>query len=246
MIVREKNNSRRFFKKLISLIFAVVISTNILITSLANTGVATYDTNMDYRIEINSSERFPKSIYIQNRTLVLDKVPLISIYNYIWLILKDNNGKEVYSNIVKNNTGTISFYLDNISEGKYSVNLYAAAERYTKYKPLIYGKDIEVLFKNGNLSFITYPYYSHNMAVVNNKRTDEKALSYYRQPSGRIQSDNQEIIDIANSITSGIDNDYDKAVAIHDWVCNNIYYDRDSYLSKSYLQVDFSALGTLH
>lgn len=54
------------------------------------------------------------------------------------------------------------------------------------------------------------------MAVVNNKRTDEKALSYYRQPSERIQSDNQEIIDIANSITSGIDNDYDKAVAIHD------------------------------
>ena len=81
---------------------------------------------------------------------------------------------------------------------------------------MIYGKDIEVLFKNGNLSFVTYPYYSHNMAVVNNKRTDEKALSYYRQPSERIQSDNQEIIDIANSITSGIDNDYDKAVAIHD------------------------------
>lgn len=246
MVVREKSNSRRFLKRLASLIFATVISTNILITSLASTGAATYDTNMDYRIEINSSERFPKSIYIQNRTLVLDKVPLISIYNYIWLILKDNNGKEVYSNIVKNNTGTISFYLDNISEGKYSVNLFAAAERYTKYKSLIYGKDIEVLFKNGNLSFVTYPYYSHNMAVVNNKRTDEKALSYYRQPSGRIQSDNQEIIDIANSITSGIDNDYDKAVAIHDWVCNNIYYDRDSYLSKSYLQVDFSALGTLH
>ena len=148
--------------------------------------------------------------------------------------------------IVKNNTGTISFYLDNISEGKYSVNLYVAAERYTKYKSLIYGKDIEVLFRNGNLSFVTYPYYSYNMAVVNNKRTDEKALSYYSQPSGRIQSDNQEIIDIANSITSGIYNDYDKAVAIHDWVCNNIYYDWDSYVSKSYIQVDSSALGTLH
>lgn len=124
MVVREKSDSRRVLKSLASLIFAIVISTSILITSLASTGAATYDTNMDYRIEINSSERFPKSIYIQNRTLVLDKVPLISIYNYIWLILKDNNGKEVYSNIVKNNTGTISFYLDNISEGKYSVNLF--------------------------------------------------------------------------------------------------------------------------
>ena len=268
---RKEKEPKRLLKRATALSVTLLLSTGSLFTSVAATGPEveqisfenktgiiseepkttnvsqySYDTNIDYRIEMNSSERYPKSIYISGKLLGIDKIPVISIYKYIWLILKDSNGKEVYNNIVSNSTGSISFYLDKIAEGKYSVNLYASSERYGSYKSLIYGNDIEILYKDGKLSFVPYPYYDHNMAVVNNKRTDEKALAYYRQPSSDIQSDNQEIIDLANSITAGITNDYDKAVAIHDWVCNNIYYDWDSYSSKNYTGMDTSALGTLH
>ena len=268
---RKEKEPKRLLKRATALSVTLLLSTGSLFTSVAATGprveqisfenktgiiseepkttnVSQYsnDTNIDYRIEMNSSERFPKSIYISGKLLGIDKIPVISIYKYIWIILKDSNGKEVYNNIVSNSTGSISLYLDKIAEGKYSVNLYTSSERYGSYKSLIYGNDIEILYKDGKLSFVPYPYYDHNMAVVNNKRTDEKALAYYRQPSSNIQSDNQEIIDLANSITAGIANDYDKAVAIHDWVCNNIYYDWDSYLSKNYTGIDTSALGTLH
>ena len=268
---RKEKEPKRLLKRATALSVTLLLSTGSLFTSVAATGPEveqisfenktgiiseepkttnvsqySYDTNIDYRIEMNSSERYPKSIYISGKLLGIDKIPVISIYKYIWLILKDSNGKEVYNNIVSNSTGSISFYLDKIAEGKYSVNLYASSERYGSYKSLIYGNDIEILYKDGKLSFVPYPYYDHNMAVVNNKRTDEKALAYYRQPSSDIQSDNQEIIDLANSITAGIANDYDKAVAIHDWVCNNIYYDWDSYSSKNYTGMDTSALGTLH
>ena len=268
---RKEKEPKRLLKRATALSVTLLLSTGSLFTSVAATGprveqisfenktgiiseepkttnVSQYsnDTNIDYRIEMNSSERFPKSIYISGKLLGIDKIPVISIYKYIWIILKDSNGKEVYNNIVSNSTGSISLYLDKIAEGKYSVNLYTSYERYGSYKSLIYGNDIEILYKDGKLSFVPYPYYDHNMAVVNNKRTDEKALAYYRQPSSDIQSDNQEIIDLANSITAGIANDYHKAVAIHDWVCNNIYYDWDSYLSKNYTGMDTSALGTLH
>ena len=268
---RKEKEPKRLLKRATALSVTLLLSTGSLFTSVAATGPEveqisfenktgiiseepkttnvsqySYDTNIDYRIEMNSSERYPKSIYISGKLLGIDKIPVISIYKYIWLILKDSNGKEVYNNIVGNSTGSISFYLDKIAEGKYSVNLYASSERYGSYKSLIYGNDIEILYKDGKLSFVPYPYYDHNMAVVNNKRTDEKALAYYRQPSSDIQSDNQEIIDLANSITAGITNDYDKAVAIHDWVCNNIYYDWDRYLSGNYIGMDTSALGTLH
>ena len=268
---RKEKEPKRLLKRATALSVTLLLSTGSLFTSVAATGPEveqisfenktgiiseetkttnvsqySYDTNIDYRIEMNSSERYPKSIYISGKLLGIDKIPVISIYKYIWLILKDSNGKEVYNNIVSNSTGSISFYLDKIAEGKYSVNLYASSERYGSYKSLIYGNDIEILYKDGKLSFVPYPYYDHNMAVVNNKRTDEKALAYYRQPSSDIQSDNQEIIDLANSITAGITNDYDKAVAIHDWVCNNIYYDWDRYLSGNYIGMDTSALGTLH
>lgn len=268
---RKEKEPKRLLKRATALSVTLLLSTGSLFTSVAATGpeveqisfenktgiiseepkttnVSQYsnDTSIDYRIEMNSSERYPKSIYISGKLLGIDKIPVISIYKYIWIILKDSNGKEVYNNIVSNSTGSISLYLDKIAEGKYSVNLYTSSERYGSYKSLIYGNDIEILYKDGKLSFVPYPYYDHNMAVVNNKRTDEKALAYYRQPSSNIQSDNQEIIDLANSITAGIANDYDKAVAIHDWVCNNIYYDWDSYLSKNYTGIDTSALGTLH
>ena len=271
MNLRKEKKSKRLLKRVTALSVTLLLSTGSLFTSVAATGPGveqisfenktgiiseepkttnvsqySYDTNIDYRIEMNSSERYPKSIYISGKLLGIDKIPVISIYKYIWIILKDSNGKEVYNNIVSNSTGNISFYLDKIAEGKYSVNLYASSERYGSYKSLIYGNDIEILYKDGKLSFVPYPYYDHNMAVVNNKRTDEKALAYYRQPSSDIQSDNQEIIDLANSITAGITNDYDKAVAIHDWVCNNIYYDWDRYLSGNYIGMDTSALGTLH
>ena len=271
MNLRKEKKPKRLLKIATALSVTLLLSTGSLFTSVAATGPVveqisfenktgiiseepkttnvsqySYDTNIDYRIEMNSSERYPKSIYIRGKLLGIDKIPVISIYKYIWLILKDSNGKEVYNNIVSNSTGSISLYLDKIAEGKYSVNLYTSSERYGSYKSLIYGNDIEILYKDGKLSFVPYPYYDHNMAVVNNKRTDEKALAYYRQPSSNIQSDNQEIIDLANSITAGITNDYDKAVAIHDWVCNNIYYDWDSYLSKNYTGMDTSALGTLH
>ena len=271
MNLRKEKKPKRLLKRATALSVTLLLSAGSLFTSVAATGPVveqisfenktgiiseepkttnvsqySYDTNIDYRIEMNSSERYPKSIYISGKLLGIDKIPVISIYKYIWLILKDSNGKEVYNNIVSNSTGSISFYLDKIAEGKYSVNLYASSERYGSYKSLIYGNDIEILYKDGKLSFVPYPYYDHNMAVVNNKRTDEKALAYYRQPSSDIQSDNQEIIDLANSITAGITNDYDKAVAIHDWVCNNIYYDWDRYLSGNYIGMDTSALGTLH
>ena len=271
MNLRKEKKPKRLLKRATALSVTLLLSTESLFTSVAATGPGveqisfenktgiiseepkttnvsqySYNTNIDYRIEMNSSERYPKSIYISGKLLGIDKIPVISIYKYIWLILKDSNGKEVYNNIVSNSTGNISFYLDKIAEGKYSVNLYASSERYGSYKSLIYGNDIEILYKDGKLSFVPYPYYDHNMAVVNNKRTDEKALAYYRQPSSDIQSDNQEIIDLANSITAGITNDYDKAVVIHDWVCNNIYYDWDRYLSGNYVGMDTSALGTLH
>ena len=271
MNLRKEKKLKRLLKRATALSVTLLLSAGSLFTSVAATGPVveqisfenktgiiseepkttnvsqySYDTNIDYRIEMNSSERFPKSIYISGKLLGIDKIPVISIYKYIWIILKDSNGKEVYNNIASNSTGSISLYLDKIAEGKYSVNLYTSSERYGSYKSLIYGNDIEILYKDGKLSFVPYPYYDHNMAVVNNKRTDEKALAYYRQPSSNIQSDNQEIIDLANSITAGIANDYDKAVAIHDWVCNNIYYDWDSYLSKNYTGIDTSALGTLH
>ena len=170
MSVRKEKNSMRLLKRVAALSFAFLLSAGGLFTSLANTGPgveqirletnttvineeskstdakqAAYDTNIDYRVEMNSSERYPKSICIKGKMLIVEKIPVIPIYNYIWLILKDSNGKEVYSSTSSNTNGNISFYLDKISEGKYSVNLYSSSDKYGTYKSLVYGNDIHIL-----------------------------------------------------------------------------------------------------
>ena len=53
-----------------------------------------------------------------------------------------------------------------------------------------------------------------------------------------IQSDDNEIIELANQITAGISDDYEKVRAVHDWVAENIYYDIDSFESGDYGEVD--------
>ena len=233
----RESKRRLVFENILRVVSAILLTINTCFTSFANTPTS---------VEMNFSGKFPKMLYTEGNRLSIEQIPLIPKFNYFVVMLRDENGQEAYRKLYKNVSGNLYYTFGNISDGKYSLEVYTAPEQYTRYKAVLYGENVEIGIKNGNASFIQYPYYEHNVGVFNNKRTDEIALLYYKQPSYNIQSDSQEIIDLATSITAGIDNDYDKAMAIHDWVCNNIYYDRDSAKDGSYINLDTSALGTLH
>jgi len=59
------------------------------------------------------------------------------------------------------------------------------------------------------------------------KPTDDKTLAKFREPSRSIQSNAPEIVALAKTITNGINSDYEKARAIHQWVAGNIWYNYD-------------------
>lgn len=274
MNIIRKIQLRKNAKRILSVMFSILLGVNTLFPSFGNTTSSTMEinysesnsnnvtvqseerkpiveqklseTNIRYSVEMNYSERYPKKLYIVGNTIRIEKVPLISKFNYIWLRLNDKNGENVYSQISRNTFGDMNFTINDISDGIYSVEVFSAPEKYTSYKSVLHRKNVEIIVQDGKLSLASYPYFEHNTNVLNNKRTDEMALSYYKQPSYNIQSDDQEIVDLAANITTGIENDYDKTVAIHDWVANNIYYDYDSFYSGSYINLDTSALGTLH
>ena len=56
---------------------------------------------------------------------------------------------------------------------------------------------------------------------------------------------NQELIDLSNLICQDINDDYEKVLRIHDWVCENIYYDYDWYYGKTE-NTEFFAIDVLH
>ena len=86
--------------------------------------------------------------------------------------------------------------------------------------------------------------YQLNQKKAAQARTDAAAADYYLRPSKDIQSDNKQIIALAQELTDGLDDDYNKVRAIHDWVCNHIYYDYDAYYKRAPYG-DNSALGVL-
>lgn len=78
--------------------------------------------------------------------------------------------------------------------------------------------------ENGAWSIKQSPVYEANKAMYEK----DKSISAALKPTPSIQSDDSSIISIAQQLTAGCANDYDKAAALHDWVCSYIYYDEDS------------------
>lgn len=67
----------------------------------------------------------------------------------------------------------------------------------------------------------------HNTDIYNNQLSDDDAFYSFVLPSDRIDSDNTDVKNKAQSITKGCATDAQKIKAVHDWVAANIYYDMD-------------------
>ena len=80
-------------------------------------------------------------------------------------------------------------------------------------------------------------YRSNQRMYEANARTEKYLLDHCLRPGEEIESDDRKIIAQAKEITAGISNNYEKAKAIHDWVCNNIWYDYD-WLDEKYILHD--------
>ena len=75
--------------------------------------------------------------------------------------------------------------------------------------------------------------YTHNLNIYDSQPKDPAFFEFYKLPSktDEVKSGDEKIIELAESITQNISDGYVKAKAIHDWVSDNIYFDRDSVVS---------------
>lgn len=89
----------------------------------------------------------------------------------------------------------------------------------------------ESILSSNVTDYRTYEY-KNNIQMYKSARTDSAALKYYTQASSDVKSDSKKLIDLSNRVTASITSDYEKLKAIHDWVCDNIYYDFDYYYHR--------------
>lgn len=186
-------------------------------------------------------------VNLKNNNLSFKTIPDDSKFNFIWIIIKDQKASNIIDTIHSRDellSTNKNISLDSLSDGNYYLEIFTAPNRYAQYSSYVYDKNLKIVMFKNKATFSTPLAYSKNTSVYLSKRTDKYALLHYTKPSDDIQSDNPDIIKLSKEITAGLKNDYEKAKAIHDWICNNIWYDMDAYKTNSNYG-DTSALGTL-
>lgn len=192
---------------------------------------------------LNYSDLFVKSVEIEGNKLTLEGVPRSSEFNYIWFQLEDSIGDTVYENIAGRIGDEAEFAIPTSLNGEYKAIFFTGTDRYGTYTSMLSFDDVRV--KNGEATIPDGDIYKNNLSLDSTAPLSAAGIEYYTRPSRDIQSDDASIIQLADSITAGLTDDYSKTLAIHDWVSNEIYYDYDDYYGRKKIG-DYSAVGTLN
>lgn len=163
-----------------------------------------------------------------NGMLTISNLPEHASFSSAWVRILDEKQTAKTEDLVYRKTDrSMSISLRGLKDGSYYIELYfpIGGDDYVSY---IYGYDLKFLWENGSGKFAEAQTLGHNRRAYESARTDNAAQVYYLAPSYAIQSDAKAITALAKDITQGIGDDYAKALAIHDWVCANLWYDWDS------------------
>ncbi|MDR0838924.1 MAG: hypothetical protein LBN99_04705 [Oscillospiraceae bacterium] len=224
--------------RLLTVILAVVICVSLAVPALADY------TAPDSSVTLSHNPEYNISFTLTGRTFAVNGLPQTGDFRVLWLQI-ERNGVLVFESFAERGADSrASFTLNGLGAGKYEVSIYHAPVYYTTYHGIVWGSALTLNWTGERGAFTESAALSRNRETYSSKRTDVAALTYYLAPSRDIQSDNKDIVALANTLTAGITDDYRKAVVLHDWVCNNIYYNYDALYGRVPYG-DTSAAGVL-
>ena len=149
----------------------------------------------------------------------------------ILIVLTNKNGEEIYRTSV--GVSNLSYeFQKNIKIPKtdsdiVNVNIYTGEKGYGEFESLA----IDYIFLekvSDKWQIKKSPVADHNRSLYEMG----KSISGGLKTTNSIRPENQAIKSVAKQLTTGIDNDYDKLLAIHDWVAGYLYYNID-YINDS-------------
>lgn len=106
------------------------------------------------------------------------------------------------------------------------VAVYTGSKPYGEFESWVYNY-VQIEHGDAGWSIKKSPVYEHNKAMYEKDKSTSEALK--RTPS--IQSESSGIISIAKQVTASCETDYQRILALHDWVCQYLSYDMDSLRS---------------
>jgi hypothetical protein len=114
------------------------------------------------------------------------------------------------------------------NDSELDISVYAGSKPYGEFESWIYNYVKIARNESGLWEIKKSPVYDHNMEMYKKDKSTSEALK--RTPS--IQTESSGIIAIAEQLTQNCETDYQRILAIHDWVCSYIRYDMDALNSS--------------
>ena len=111
-----------------------------------------------------------------------------------------------------------------IPDHTHQFTVFCGKERYGEFSSYIYDYLLLDRDIDGRWRITESPVYDNNIDRYEKVKSKSNAL----RNTYDICANEKNISTMAKSITLNANNDYEKALLIHDWVCENIYYDSDS------------------
>ncbi len=99
-----------------------------------------------------------------------------------------------------------------------------------------------MLDSSGDLRFISSPVYEHNVAKCEELLTDSESLKDYLGSQNDIETDSYSIQKLAKKLTKNKKSDWDKSLAIYDYITGNFAYDYVQTSDYNYVYQDDAAL----
>ncbi|GHV61579.1 hypothetical protein FACS1894195_2320 [Bacteroidia bacterium] len=172
-------------------------------------------------IQFSNIPRAEMYFHLTAKNLQITAIPQDEQYRFVWVEVKGHKEQ-----IGERENGSVTINLPPLKNGRYKVEVYFASEHYSKYRSWIL-RGLYLLVSNGSFSFECPKTLDSNKAVMARNPSPQNYLSADKD----IDSKSPAIVALAQKIAAGKSSDYDKAMAVHDWVASNIYYDYDALYS---------------
>lgn len=154
-----------------------------------------------------------------------------------WLLVRINNKESGANQIEKvynrDAGGQYDFPVSvaNLREGEYYVELYGNDEKYHTYRGIVNAALI-LKVTGSDVYFVPSPVYGTNLRIF--KGNEIEPLDKLMTAETRAdKAASIEMNTLAAEITKDCGSEYEKALAIHDWVADYVYYDMDFLNGKT-------------
>ena len=171
----------------------------------------------------------PLDLYIETegRRLTFSGLPGGRAFDHFMARLVGTGRHEAASATLSRN-GDRCLRTGSLPDGMYTLEVLCNSGSQSDYRSFIQDRDAVVKIADGAASFCDPACLRDNISIIGRISQSPGTVRSLLRDEPSYPCGNSEIRRIASVITAGLDEEYGKLLAIHDWVAENVFYDHDS------------------